>query len=83
MEVVWKMSFGRVVWAWSDSGGQTLAAGAEYVASDLLIHRVSAPSPLGWPAFAAAKLYSCVLLAVVRRRNLHVIRLEKTNLSPV
>ena len=52
------MSFGRVVWAWSDSGGQTLAAGAEYVASDLQHSRVCAPPPLGWPAFAAAKLAS-------------------------
>ena len=48
--------FGRVVWACSASGGQTLAAGAEYVASDLLSRRVCAPPPLCWPAFAAAKL---------------------------
>ena len=54
MEVVPSAGQGRVVWAWIVSGGQTLAAGAEYVASDWQIRRVCAPPPLGWPAFAAA-----------------------------
>ena len=55
MQVAPAAHFGRAVWAWSASGCQTLAAGAEYVASDLQNRRVCAPPPLGWPSMCGGQ----------------------------
>ena len=55
MEVPLRGEVVRVVCACSTSGGQTLAAGAEYEASEFQIHRVSELPPLGWRTFAAAR----------------------------